>query len=77
MNDSCINIKEAEWVAIIGGKTCNVSGTEQFAHSICWVDCDYTVYEDLIGLIEIDKTDAVTLTGVIKYALLRMMIPLN
>ena len=70
-------IREAEWFAIIGDETCDVSGAEQFALSIRWVDCDYTVYEDLIGLIEVDKTDAVTLTGVIKDALLRMMIPLN
>ena len=70
-------IREAEWFAIIGDETRDVSGAEQFALSIRWVDCDYTVYEDLIGLIEVDKTDAVTLTGVIKDALLRMMIPLN
>ena len=67
-------IREAEWFTIIGDDTHDVSGAEQFALSICWVDSDYTVYEDLIQLSEVDKTDAVTLTGVIKDALLRMMI---
>ena len=70
-------IRETEWFAIIGDETRDVSGAEQFALSIRWVDCDYTVHEDLTGLIEVDKTDAVTLTGVIKDAFLRMMIPLN
>ena len=41
------------------------------------MDYDYIVYEDLIGLIEVDKTDAVTLTGVIKDALLHLIVPIN
>ena len=41
------------------------------------MDFDYAVYEDLIGLIEVDKTDAVTLTGMIKDSLLRLIVPIN
>ena len=41
------------------------------------MDINYTVYEDLVGLIEVDKTDAVTLTGVIKDALLRLIVPIH
>jgi len=38
---------------------------------------NYTVYEVLIGSIEVDKTDAVTLTGMIKDALLHLIVTLN
>ena len=70
-------IRESEWFAIIGDETLDTSGVEQFAFSLRWVDFDYGVYEDLIGLIEVDKTDAVTLTGVIKDALLHLIVPTN
>ena len=61
----------------IGDETCNISGTEQFALSLRWVNVDYTVYENLIGLIKVDKTDAVTLPEVVKDALLHLIVPLN
>ena len=39
----------------------DVSGVEQFAISLWWVDKCYAIYEDVIGLVQVDQTDAATL----------------
>ena len=47
-----------------------LSGAEQFAASVHRVDTNYTVYEDMILLAEVEQTDAATLSKVIKDVLL-------
>ena len=43
----------AEWFGIIGNETWDEDGTEQFTLSLCWVDTEYTVYEDIVELIDV------------------------
>ena len=45
--------------------------------SIRWVENDYQVHEDLIGLAEVETTDAATLCTVIKDILLRVNLQLT
>lgn len=63
-------IHSAEWYSIIADETRDISGAEQLGISIRWVENDYQVHEDLIGLVEVETTDAATLCSVIKDVLL-------
>lgn len=51
---------------MICDETQDISGLEQFTISFRWVDSSYEVQEDLIGLVQVDTTDAASLSGVIK-----------
>ena len=65
-------VRQAEWYSVIADETRDASGAEQLGISLRWVDSDYTMYEDLIGLVEVEMTDAATLVEVIKDTLVRM-----
>lgn len=64
-------IRQAEWFALIADETRDVSGMEQLAISLRWVDCNYVVYEDVIALADVEQTDAATLTDTLKDAVIR------
>ncbi len=64
-------IRRAEWFALIADETRDMSGREQLGISLRWVDSSYNIYEDLIGLMEVEMTDAATLTSTLKDTLLR------
>lgn len=68
---------KSQWYAIIGDETRDVSEAEQFALSLCWVDSDYVIYEDFVGLIEVDQTDAKTLMETLRLALIALNVPLE
>ena len=71
------DITAVEWFAIIADETRDLSGKEQFAICICWVDMNYDIHEDLIGLVQVDATDAATLASNIKDVLLRVTLKLS
>ena len=48
----------------------------QFA-CIRWIDAEFVIHEDLIGLMHVEKTDANTLTTAIKDVLIRCSLPLS
>ena len=54
-------INSAGWFAIIADEATDVSKCEQMYICIRWVDDNYEVYEDPIGLVKVPKTDAETL----------------
>ena len=64
-------IRRAEWFAVIADETRDMSGHEQLGISVRWVDGSYNVHEDLVGLVEVEVTDAATLTSTLKDTLLR------
>ena len=45
--------------------------------AIRWVDKNYEIYEDPIGLVQVTKTDAGTLTSALKDVLIRCVLPIN
>lgn len=47
------------------------------AISVRWVDREYSVHEDLIGLTEVQSTDAATLASTIKDTLIRVSLPMS
>ena len=70
-------IRSGEWCAIIADETRDISGAEQFAISLRWVDTDYNIYEDLIGMVEVESTTAKNLSFTIKDTLLRSVLQLS
>ena len=70
-------ICSAEWYSIIADETRDTSGAEQLGISIRWVENDYQVHEDLIGLLEVETKDTATLCTVIKDVLLRVNLQLT
>ena len=64
-------IRSAEWYSIIADETRVISGADRLGISVRWIENDYQVHEDLIGLVEVETTDAPTLyTIMIKGVLL-------
>ena len=48
--------------SIIADEIRNLSGAEQFAISLRWVDPGYNIFDDLIGTVDVDSTTAEQLT---------------
>ena len=72
-----VDIRSAKFFALICDETQDISGLEQFTISFRWIDPNYEVQEDLIGLVLVDTTDAESLTGVIKDVLIRCNIDIH
>ena len=72
-------IKKAtpSWYAIIADEATDVCNREQLNLSLRWVDDEYVVNEDPIGLFVLPNTTADTITSVIKDLLCRCDIPLS
>ena len=70
-------VRTTEWFGIIVDEIQDEGGTEQFALPLCWVDSEYTVYEDIVELIDVDQTDAATLASVVKESCRKMVLFLD
>lgn len=70
-------IREARWFAVIADETRDITNKEQLSVSIRWVGEDYAIHEDPLGLVQVPKTDAATLTSAIKDVLIRCALPLS
>ena len=72
-----IEIQSAGWFSIIADEATDVSRCEQMCICIRWVDDNYEVYEDPIGLARVPKTDAETLYKTLCDVCIRCMLPLD
>ena len=63
------DINSVRYFSLIADETRDMSGKEQLAITIRWVNDNYDVFEDLIGLAAVDKTDANFLVSIIKFAM--------
>jgi len=64
-----VKICAANYFAMIGDETRDVSSKEQFTISIRWVTHDYVIHKDLIALSEVEQTDGATLSSELKKVL--------
>ena len=71
------DIYESNYFSIIADETRDIGGREQLAICIRWVDEQYCIYEDLIGLVQVDRTDGATLASTIKDCLIRVKLDLH
>ena len=62
------NIKRVtpNWFGIIADEDTDVSNREQLNLSIKWVNDNYEVFEDPVGLFYLPNTNSNTITGIIK-----------
>ena len=70
-------VHAAEWYSIIADETRDLSGAEQFAISLRWVDPEYNIFEDLIGMVDVESPTGEQLTLAIKDTLLCCILPLT
>ena len=42
---------------------------------VCWVNKEYEIFEELIGLVQLTKTDSATIFTALKYFLIRSILP--
>ena len=72
MSELIANVKAAGFFSIVIDETQDISGKEQCAIVLRYVDEEYIIHEDLIGLFLADKCDAESLTEIIKTVLLSL-----
>lgn len=71
------NVRSSKWYSIMAEETCDISSKEQLSLSLRWVESDYTIHEDFIGLVEVESTSAATLFSVLKDCLVRLSLPVS
>ena len=71
------DIRIASLYALIADETRDISDKEQLAIFLRWVDKSYTVYEDIVDLVQVETTNASTIRSVLKDCLIRCTIPLS
>lgn len=72
-----ISANTPSWYSVIGDEATDVAKREQFNLSIRWVDGNYHISEDPVGLYCLPNTAADTLCKVIKDILIRCSLPLS
>lgn len=70
-------VKVAGFYAVLADETRDRSNKEQLVICLRWVDGDFNVYEEPIGLFQVPETTAATLFAVIKDVLLRCSLPIE
>ena len=65
------------WYSVIADEATDVACNEQFNLSIRYVDDDYGIHEDTVGLFALPNTTAETLSVVLKDLLIRCDLPLS
>ena len=70
-------VKEAMWYAIIADEATDISHNEVMCISVRWVDVQYNIHEDVLGLVQLPDTKSDTLFSVIKDVLIRCTLSLS
>ena len=71
------DIRDAQIFAVLADETRDISNKEQLSICIRWVDQDFVIHEDLIGMIHVVHTDAESLYLAIRDVLLRCGLPIS
>ena len=72
-----INSSNPPWFAVICDETTDVACKEQLNVSIRYVDDDYVVHEDTVGLFNLPNTSAETISEALKDILVRCNLPIS
>lgn len=71
------DIKAVQWFSIIADEATDISHKEQLTLCVRWVDMELTIHEDPLQLVHVPKTNADTLTSVVKDCLIRFSLPIS
>lgn len=70
-------ISSHSWFSLLADETRDISNREQLVLCLRWVLDHYEIFEDQIGLIQLDNTTAETIYSSLKDSLLRLGIPFD
>ena len=76
MRQLLVTIREATWYAVLADETADIAH-KQLSNSICWVDKDYNVNKDFIGLMHVPRITSDVLTNAIKDIFVQCALPLR
>ena len=71
------SLEQTPFITLMVDETTDISNKEQAVFCLCWVDHEFEVHEEFIGLHAIDSTDASHIFAMTKAALTRLHIPMN
>ena len=71
------DVKSALWFSVLADEASDISHNVYISLSIKWVDSNYSIHEDSVGLIQLPDTMAQTLFSVIKDMLIRCSLLLS
>ena len=77
LRDLLQEIREALYFSLIVDEATDISNKEQVCISLRWVDCTLAIHEVPIEFIAVPKTDAATLTMIIKDSLIHFALPVR
>ncbi len=72
-----LSIHASPFLALMVDEANDISNKEQLTIIIRWVDEDFNVFEDFLGLYHLITTDAESIVAAIKDVLLRIQVPLS
>ena len=70
-------IRSQSYFTIMADETTDVSNWEQFVICLRWVDNDFQVHEDFVGLYEVSSANADTIQSVIMDVLQRLNLSIS
>ena len=70
-------ISSRSWFSLLADKTRDISNREQLVLCMRWVSDHYEVFEDQIGLLQLENTTAETIYSSLKDGLLRLGVPFD
>lgn len=77
LRDVAASLHSSKFFTIMADETTDVANQEQVVICLRWVDDDFEIHEEFIGLYKVDSIAASTLVQVIKDVLLRMNLSLD
>ena len=82
MGQACYNrfwqrFKSTLWFSLIADEASDISHNEYINISIRWVDSNYDIHEDTLGLVQLPDTKAATPFSVIKDVMIRCSLPIS
>ena len=70
-------IKSSMFFAIQADEATDVACNEQMCVSVRWVNKEYEIFEEPIGLVQLTKTDSATIFKALKDVLIRCILPVS
>ena len=82
MSDSVLHeilseVKNSMFFALQADEATDVAFNEQMCISIRWVNREYEIFEEPIGLVQLTRTDSITIFKALKDVLLRCVLPVS
>ena len=75
LHDILYEVKHSMFFAIQADEATDVACNEQMC--VCWVNKEYEIFGELIGLIQLTKTDSATIFSALKDVLIRCILPVS